>query len=73
MMAEKLLEVRDGPKCPRCGWDQFDDWWHVLRNRPKHRPGGKLECECGVFFIEGEPGSVVFSSCYGVRKPEYRA
>lgn len=68
-MAERLTEVGDGPKCPRCGWDQFDDWWHVLA--PVFARG-HLDCECGRFWITGAPGRTVFSKCYGVRKADYR-
>lgn len=67
-MAERLIEIGDNPKCPRCGYDQFDDWWHSLSQRPGLLPGGELVCgRCEKrFFIEGRPGNVI-SSCYGVR------
>lgn len=64
-MAGHLIEYAQGPKCPRCGWDQFDDWWHVLN----HKERGKLKCECGTFHIlvlGGELG--VRSSCWGVKR-----
>lgn len=63
----KLIRYSVGPKCPRCGWDQFDDWWHVLKDRRGLQPGGQLECGgCEkVFFIEGTPGNL-FSSCFGI-------
>lgn len=69
-MAEKLIKYGTAPICPRCGWDCFDDWWHVLRDRTHLglHPGGKLVCGAceKLFFIEGKPGFVV-SSCYGVK------
>ena len=63
----KLTRYGRHPICPRCGWDQYDDWWHVLRDRRNLLPGGKLECgKCEkVFFIEGAPGNL-FSSCFGL-------
>jgi hypothetical protein len=69
MMARRLLKIADHPICPRCEWDQFDDWWHALKERPKHQPGGRLTCgDCEkLFFIEGVPGNI-FSSCFGVRR-----
>lgn len=67
-MAGRLIHVGNHPQCPRCDWDQFDDWWHALRLRPGLQPGGELRCGgCEKrFFIEGRPGNVI-SSCYGVR------
>ncbi len=65
-MAERLLRVGEGPVCPRCGWDQFDDWHHALKQeKPWQTPHGHLDCECGHFRIEGTHGHVV-STCYGV-------
>ncbi len=68
-MAERLIEVGDWPKCPRCGWDQFDDWWHAL---DPVEAQGHLRCECGRFKITGAPGRMVMSECFGARKPDYR-
>jgi ribosomal protein S27AE len=63
----RLTQYGDHPICPRCGHTGFDDWWHVLRDRPRLQPGGKLECgRCEkVFFIEGTPGNL-WSVCYGL-------
>jgi hypothetical protein len=69
-MAEHLSRYGDGPICPRCGWDQFDDWWHLLKDRLGLRPATTIECGgCEkTFFVEGTPGQA-HSSCYGVRRP----
>lgn len=56
------------PKCPRCGHQGYDDWWHVLRVRTVGaRPRGKLQCgSCEkAFFIEGVPGDL-FSTAFGL-------
>lgn len=37
-MSERLIAIANGPKCPKCGCDGFDDWW-----RDKScRSGGSL-------------------------------
>lgn len=63
----KLLRYGTEPKCPRCDYVGFDDWWHVLRERVGLLPGGKLQCgSCEkTFFIEGVPGNV-FSTAFGL-------
>ena len=63
----KLIRLGQSPACPRCGWGQFDDWWHSLRDRKGLQPGGKLQCGgCEkAFFIEGVPGNV-FSTAFGL-------
>jgi hypothetical protein len=49
-----LLEIWDGPRCPSCRNDGFDDWWH---DKSCRSGGGivvdiyaELECECGAKF-----------------------
>ena len=27
-MSELRIAIANGPKCPACGCDGFDDWWH---------------------------------------------
>lgn len=63
-MAERLVEYGSGPICPRCGWDQHDDWWHCLSVTKR----GRLKCECGLFYIQGAPGEMVRSWCWGVKR-----
>lgn len=63
-MAYRLIRYGNGPVCPRCGWDQFDDWWHVLSDKKR----GHLDCECGRFYIHGAPGELVQSYCWGVER-----
>jgi hypothetical protein len=67
-MAERLRRYGSHPICPRCGWDQFDDWWHVLKVKfLGATPHGHLNCDCGRFRIDGQPGNII-SSCYGVER-----
>jgi hypothetical protein len=63
----KLMKYGCEPKCPRCGYVGFDDWWHELRERVGHLPQGKLQCgSCEkTFFIEGVPGNL-FSTAFGL-------
>lgn len=63
----RLVRYGAEPKCPRCGGEGFDDWWHVLRERKGLLPGGKLQCGyCEkTLFIEGVPGNV-FSKAFGL-------
>lgn len=67
----RLIRSGSHPICPRCGWSEFDDWWHVLRDRRGLQPGGKLECgKCDkTFFIEGVPGNL-FSTCFGLNETD---
>ncbi len=63
----KLIKYGAEPECPRCGYQGYDDWWHVLRESPGRQPRGKLECgSCEkAFFIEGRPGDL-FSTAFGL-------
>lgn len=52
---ELRLAISRGPKCPRCGEDGFDDWWHDRSCRSGHGPvvelTARLQCHgCGIFF-----------------------
>ena len=48
------IEIERYPKCPKCGCDTFDDWWHSKAIRCGFGPvelEGSLKCnDCGVFF-----------------------
>jgi len=54
-MSELVLAIANGPQCPNCGNDEFDDWWH---DKSCRSGGGvvvdiyaKLKCdECGSVF-----------------------
>lgn len=37
-LGELKIAIANGPKCPLCGWDGFDDWWHD----PSVRSGNSL-------------------------------
>lgn len=68
-MSKRLIEIAPGPKCPKCGNDGFDDWWHDKTCRS----GGSvvvdlyadLGChECGAVFevtkyVDGETHSTI--------------
>lgn len=51
-MSEPKIAISDGPKCPCCGCDTFDDWWHD----PTTRYAGfaikaRLKCHSCAKFI----------------------
>lgn len=33
---ELQITIANGPKCPACGCDSFDDWWHDKSCRSGH-------------------------------------
>jgi len=35
-MAELKIAIANGPQCPFCGCDGFDDWWHTDTIRSGH-------------------------------------
>jgi len=46
------LAIAQGPKCPHCGGEGFDDWWHDATTRyDGFVIRARLKCHsCGNFF-----------------------
>lgn len=46
------IAISDSPKCPHCGCDGFDDWWHDKTTRyVGDILTARVKCHgCGKFF-----------------------
>lgn len=54
-MADFKIKIANGPQCPSCNEDGFDDWWRDPSIRSPGGPivalTGSLRCHgCGKFF-----------------------
>ncbi len=68
----KIAISSHGPKCPNCGCDGFDDWWHEKTIRRGFYPvdlEGSLRCHgCGRFFSVRLFHDVLGCECHCVMK-----
>lgn len=71
-MSERKIAIAQGPKCPNCAEDRFDDWW----NDPSTKSGDSLavslraclRCHgCGRFFSVTQYADGETHSCSGGR------
>jgi len=71
MADAKIATSNYGPKCPNCGTDGFDDWWHDPTTKSF---GGvlkaRLKCHgCGKFFSTTRYSDGVTHSVMGFSRP----
>lgn len=68
-MTDMQITIAQGPRCPACGNDGFDDWWHDKTCRSAHSLVvdlyANLKCdECSSIFEvaryhDGETHSII--------------